>query len=135
MGNSPSPSENQPNDDALNAQDQLALEALIRSASHYVVPSDKLRGQVLHIAREQYSDRRSERAYLEWVWALVIVACLLVPVVQWGSAYSKPLQGRTAKQIEEQAIQRAHDQNIEVEWGLVEVFSRIRQGSVVPNSP
>jgi hypothetical protein len=135
MGRSLNPSDSQPNDDALNAKDQLALEALIRSASHYVVPSDKLRGQVLHTAREQYSDRRSERAYLEWVWALVIVACLLVPVVQTVSAYSKPLQGRTAKQIEEQAIQLAHDKNIEVEWGLVEVFSRIRQGSVVPSSP
>jgi len=134
MGSGVVPNDGQPHDDELSSEEQLALESMIHSASNYVVPSDKLRGQVLNAARELFSDRRSERVYLEWVWVLAIVACLLVPVLQSVSAYGNSFQGPSAKQIEEQAIQLAREQNMEMDWGLVEVFSRMRQGSIAPSS-
>jgi hypothetical protein len=116
-------------DNGLPSDIESLLESTIRSAANYVVPSDKLRPQILESARERFSDLRIERLYLRYACVLFVLVCFCTSILRWGS----PFNQLTSKEIEERAIQVANDQHMEVEWGLVEVVSHLRRGSFTPN--
>ncbi|HUP82422.1 MAG TPA: hypothetical protein VM260_27965 [Pirellula sp.] len=110
-------------DDAISPEAMESLEATIRAAGKYVIPSDNLRPHTLEAAREYDSDRRGTYQFARFVLAIAVCGCISLPVLDRLASWREKIASPTSLQIEEIALKR----NVGIDWGLFEVFSELRQ--------
>ena len=110
-------------DDGISPEAMKSLEATIRAAGQYVIPSDNLRPHTLEAAREIDLDRRGTYQFARFVLAIAVCGCISLPVLDRLASWREKIASPTSLQIEEIALKR----NVGIDWGLFEVFSEKRQ--------
>jgi hypothetical protein len=114
-----------PFDDSLNQFE--ALEAKIRAAGNYVVPSDDLRPRTLEDAGELVVQRRwLKRLGFAWMMCTLVVGLSLV-FVGAVNVYREAWVTPSGDDLQRIAFENSSTTNAEREWGLVEVFDRLRR--------
>ena len=110
-----------------NREDLNDIEALVRSARDYVLPSEDLRPRVLESARVMRGERRAQR----WIGHLAICALLLgmfaAATGQQSEAVATRESGATLRASRlfwsPQPTLRASDAT----WGMVDSFTELRR--------
>ncbi len=105
---------------------QKSVEATIRSASRYVIPSDNLRPLTLQAARDYCSDKRSNRMLFRMIWGAALCCLLILPMLDKASWFGDSLASPSTYELEERAIKIAHERNVGIGWGLQEAFVQMR---------
>ena len=107
--------------------DLFDVEAQIRAARNYVVPSNNLRPKVLEAARELNEDRQSTRRLRRLCIALLLLGCLSVRMVDHLIVWHERRQLPTAIELEQRALDMEVAGNVSPHWGLLEAFSQLRR--------
>lgn len=105
----------------------VSIEEAIRSAGHYVVPSDNLRPRTLEAARELSDDRKGTRKLRRFAVALIFGSMLSVPVIERLTTWQERSLSPSAAELEHQALDFSDNQNVGPHWGLYEAFSQLRR--------
>ena len=103
------------------------IEAQVRSAGGYVVPSDNLRPRTLEAAREWSEDRKALRRLRRFAVLLLLCSVMSVPLVERLTAWHKGTQSPSPREMEQRALQLATDSHVGQHWGLFEAFSQLRR--------
>lgn len=124
------PSDFDPTDDIAPADvhDGLAaVEAAIRAAKNYVVPSENLRPRTLEAAREMVDDRKQVRRFWRFSIGLLLCGALSIPLADRLNAWHQRSRSPSATELEWQALNLAEsDSSIGTNWGLFEAFRQLR---------
>ncbi len=115
-----------PNDDGIGAD----LEDLVRQAGGYVRPSEDLRPRVLESAHSVCGEQRT-RSRVSRLASFVLVLSGWTSTVGEAGTTSSAAAGFSrhvvdAEELFDSAQARAVVRGIEFDWGLVEVFSDLR---------
>ena len=110
---------------------QMLIEAKVRSASRYVIPSDNLRPLTLQAARDYCSDKRSNRMLFKMIFGVAVCCCVLLPMLEKASSFGGSLASPTQDELEERAIKIAHERNVGIDWGLHEAFVQMRHEQAI----
>jgi len=110
---------------------QNSIEAKIRSASRYVIPSDNLRPLTLQAARDYCSDKRSNRMLFKMTLGVAVCCCVVLPMLEKASSFGGSLASPSLDELEERAIKIAHERNIGIDWGLHEAFVQMRHEQAI----
>ncbi len=110
---------------------QKSIEAKVRSASRYVIPSDNLRPLTLQAARDYCSDKRSNRMLFKMTWGVAIFCCMVLPMLEKASSFGGSLASPSRDELEERAIKIAHERNVGIDWGLHEAFVQMRHEQAI----
>lgn len=103
------------------------VEALVRAAGQYVVPSDNLRPRVLEAAREKRNDQRGRRKILQCVAAILLCGALSLPLAERMEVWRDHTKSPSANDLELRAIQLSSRSNDGPHWGLLEAFNQLRE--------
>lgn len=110
---------------------QMLIEAKVRSASRYVIPSDNLRPLTLQAARDYCSDKRSNRMLFKMIFGVAVCCCLLLPMLEKASSFGGSLASPSLDELEERAIKIAHERHVGIDWGLHEAFVQMRHEQAI----
>lgn len=102
-----------------------SIEALIRSARHYVQPSVELRPRVLEAAREHCADRQAEQRLGRLAIALLLFALVASPAMNYMSLL-RPTTFAVEREVKDRAAQLEQRRDIGTHWALAEAFSQVR---------
>ena len=118
-------------DSELSSDLQKSIEAKVRSASRYVIPSDSLRPLTLQAARDYCSDKRSNRLLFRMTWGVAICCCVILPMLDKATTFGNSLASPTAVELQERAIKIGHEHNVGIGWGLQEAFVQMRHEQAI----
>jgi hypothetical protein len=110
---------------------QKSIEAKVRSASRYVIPSDNLRPLTLQAARDYCSDKRSNRMLFRMTWGVALCCCVVLPMLEKARSFGGSLASPSQDELEERAIKIAHERNVGIDWGLHEAFVQMRHEQAI----
>ncbi|MCY2980591.1 MAG: hypothetical protein NTU79_18160 [Planctomycetota bacterium] len=110
---------------------QNSIEAKVRSASSYVIPSDNLRPLTLQAARDYCSDKRSNRMLFKMTLGVAVCCCVVLPMLEKASSFGGSLATPSQDELEERAIKIAHERNVGIDWGLHEAFVQMRHEQAI----
>ena len=104
-----------------------SIEAMVRAAGNYVVPSDDLRPRTLEAAREICRIKRTERKLGGFVLTSLCFCLLSMPLadclVVWRSHSLAP----SAMEMQRRALQITTEPDSNPSWGLMEAFDELRR--------
>jgi hypothetical protein len=112
-------------DDLSPSTDQI--ESMIRSAGHYVRPSEDLRPRTLDAARQYCNDRRAEQKLGGFVIAVLLLLTLSSPASQYVDVLRAQASAPTATEIQNRALEYGARHEIGTNWGLTEAFTQLRR--------
>lgn len=106
------------------------IEALVRAAGGYVLPSEDLRPRVLETARTVRSERRAQTRigrFARWIVILAIFADAVGHQLQthWPSVHDRSTLV-DAQQVFSLVEMRVSPGHHDLGWGLVEAYSELR---------
>jgi hypothetical protein len=118
--------EDELSDIAADAENYKALEAIVRAAGRYVVPSESLRPSTLQAARDYCDDRRSVALFGKLLIALVVFCLLASPAIDRFVSSSAGTQSYS-DEMHRRAMEIDAEKHIGLDWGLQEAFSNLRK--------
>lgn len=108
------------------------VETIVREARNYVMPSDDLRPETLHIAEQLQLDRRT-KIQLSCMVAIAGLALLVsMAIASHMSQWALPTRP-SMSEIQTKAESISSDRTIGNHWALAETFNRIRSAQANPN--
>ena len=107
--------------------DSFEIEAKIRAARNYVVPSSNLRPQTLEAARELSEDRKSTRQLRRLAVAMLLLSVLSIPMADQLTVWHQRQQLPSASELQQRALDMESDGDAAPHWGLIEAFNQLRR--------
>ena len=104
----------------------LSVEAKVRSAGRYVVPSDDLRPKTMEAARDLCSDKKNKHNIWKLLVAIVIAVFVSAPVMERLELWQSRLALPSAEDLNARATKISRDKGIGPNWALMEVFSELQ---------
>lgn len=101
------------------------VEALIKAAGSYVVPSDGLRGKVLDEARDIDRRRRTNRRVFGGTAALV-ACCVGGLLFVCGGGRDNSASIRWSSDVNQGALELVRTRNMSYDWAILESFTSVR---------
>jgi hypothetical protein len=102
------------------------LEATIRSAKGYVVPSEDHRPQTIEAARDFAQGQKSHGRFAHLTLILFFGCSLIYSMQQPMDRWLANLHGTSASELNEHALHIAQKNDTTIDWGLVEAFQVLR---------
>ena len=102
------------------------LEAAIFAARNYVVPSEDLRPRTLEVAREKSAQLSKIHRIGFAAAAALVVWCSCVLLAGSANAFRESFVAPFGDELLNTAIEISAEQNVSIEWGLVDAFSHYR---------
>lgn len=103
------------------------IEAAIRAAGNYVLPSEDLRPRTLDAAHEHCGDRRAEQKLGGFVIAVLLLVMISSPAIHYIDALRTRSTAPSATEMQDRGLRYASDPHIGSNWGLTEAFTQLRR--------
>jgi len=112
--------------DRLSNESVLAIEAQIRAARKYVIPSDNLRPKVIEAAKEYSSDAKGDFRLGMIVFASAILLILSMPIANRLQAWHQDFLVLNSTEVQKRALEICSEKGVGSEWAIVEAFNERR---------
>lgn len=103
------------------------VEAMLRAAANYVIPSEDLRPRVMDAAREHCAQRKIQRKLVGYMLSSLLICVLCWPLVDELAELRSQLASPSSAEMLKRSFEITHASDVGSNWGLAEAFSELRR--------